>query len=113
VFQTGAGKQLVQRAVCLMDRGKGVQLKIDILQAGYSNMEEGQGGGGGDEAKPESVPSFTEALNAFQTMKSFMYSHIITKIDEANIISTGSLLFNLKRTGATKQMKINDVLKKK
>jgi hypothetical protein len=36
-----------------------------------SNAKEGQSGGGGDnEAKPEPVPSFTEALNSSETMMS-------------------------------------------
>jgi hypothetical protein len=56
--------------------------------------------------------SFTEALHAFESMRAFMYDHI-TKRNQANIINIESLLFNLKRKGATKQMKINDFLKKK
>jgi hypothetical protein len=32
-FKQAYRKQLVQKAVCLMDAGKGVQLKIDILRA--------------------------------------------------------------------------------
>jgi hypothetical protein len=57
-------------------------------------------------------PSFTEALHAFQSKKAFMYAHDITKRDQANIVNIESLLFNLKWKGATKQMKINDFLKK-
>jgi hypothetical protein len=40
-------------------------------------------GGGGDdsEAKSEPVPSFVEALNAFETMTAFMYAHDFTEID--------------------------------
>jgi hypothetical protein len=60
---------------------------------GGSCMGEVQGGGGGgdddDEAKPEPVPSFTEALNAFESMRVFMYAHI-TKRDQANIVSIES-----------------------
>jgi hypothetical protein len=37
-----------------------------------------------------------------------MYAHDITEI-----VNIESLLFKLKRKGATKQMKINDFLKKK
>jgi hypothetical protein len=37
----------------------------------------------------------------------------ITKQDQANIVNIESLLFNLKWKGSTKQMKINDFLKKK
>jgi hypothetical protein len=83
-----------------------------------SCTEEVQGGGGGgggnddDEAEPEPVPSFMETLRAFESMTVFMYAHI-TKRDQANIVNIESLLFNLKRKGATKQMKINDFLKKK
>ena len=43
-----------------------------------SSMKERQGGGGSgddDEAKPKPVLSFTEALNAFETMRAFMYAH--------------------------------------
>jgi hypothetical protein len=62
-------------------------------------MEEVQGGGGDDddEAKPKQVPSFTEALRAFESMGAFMNAHDITKRDQANIVNTGSLLFNLKK----------------
>jgi hypothetical protein len=58
-------------------------------------------------------PSFTEALRAFESMRAFMYAHITTKRDQANIVNIESLLLKLKRKGATKQMKINDFLKKK
>jgi hypothetical protein len=78
-----------------------------------SSMEEGHGGGDDKEAKPEPVPSFTKALNAFETIRAFMYAHDITETDQANIVSIESLLFNLKRKGATKQMKISDLHKKK
>jgi hypothetical protein len=73
----------------------------------------GGGGDGGDEAETETVPNFTKALCAFESMRAFMYAHDITKRDQANIVNIESLLFKLKRKGATKQMKINDFLKKK
>jgi hypothetical protein len=57
-------------------------------------------------------PSFTKALRAFESMRAFMYAHDITKRDQANIVNTETLLFKLKRKGATKQMKINNFLKK-
>jgi hypothetical protein len=44
-------------------------------------------------------PSFMEALRASESMRVFMYAHDITERDQANI---ESLLFNLKRKGATK-----------
>jgi hypothetical protein len=66
-----------------------------------------------DEAEPEPVPSFTEALRAFESMRVSMHAHDITKRDQANIVNIKSLLFNLKRKDATKQIKINDFLKKK
>jgi hypothetical protein len=72
-----------------------------------SSVQEVQGGSGDDD-KPKPVPSFTESLNALETMRAFVYAHDITEIDQANILSTESLLFSLKREGATKQMKIND-----
>jgi hypothetical protein len=79
-----------------------------------SCVEEVQGGGDDDdEAKPEAVLSFTEPLHAFESMRAFMYAHDITERDQANIIIIESLLFNLKSKGATKQMKINEFLKKK
>jgi hypothetical protein len=78
-----------------------------------SSMEEGQGGGDVDEAKPKPVPSFMEALNVFETMRVFIYAHDITEIDQANIVSIQILLFSLKSKGATKQIQINDFLKKK
>jgi hypothetical protein len=58
------------------------------------------------------VVSFTKALNAFETIRAFMYAHDITDIDQANIISIESLLLIVKRKDATKQM-ISDFLKKK
>jgi hypothetical protein len=58
-------------------------------------------------------PGFTEALRAFESMRAFMYAHDITKRDQASIVNIESLLFMLKRKGATKQMKINDFSKKK
>jgi hypothetical protein len=42
-----------------------------------SCMEEGQGDG--DEAESEPVPSFTEALYAFESVRVFIYAHDITK----------------------------------
>jgi hypothetical protein len=54
-----------------------------------------------------------EALLAFESMRAFMYAHDITEGDQADIFNIESLLFKLKRNGATKQMKINDFLKKK
>jgi hypothetical protein len=59
------------------------------------------------------VPGFTKALNAFQTMRAFMYADDIIDIDQADILSIESLLFSLKRKGATTQMKISDFLKRK
>jgi hypothetical protein len=76
-------------------------------------VQGGGGGGDGDEAEPEPVPSSTEALCAFESMRVFMYAHNITERDQANIVNIENLLFKLKRKGVTKQMKINDVLKKK
>jgi len=77
-----------------------------------SCVEEEQGGGGydGDKAEPEPVPSFTEALRAFESMRAFLYALDIT---ERNIVKIESLLFSLKRKTATKQMKIRDIFKKK
>jgi hypothetical protein len=57
-------------------------------------------------------PGFTEALRTSDSMRAFMYAHDITERDQANIVHIESLLFNLKRKGATKQIKINDFLKK-
>jgi hypothetical protein len=57
-------------------------------------------------------PSFTEALRAFESMRAFMYAHI-TERDQVNIVNIESLLFNLKWKDSTKQIKINDFLKKK
>jgi hypothetical protein len=71
-----------------------------------SCVEEVQGGGD-DEAEPEPVPSFTEALYGFESMRAFMYAHDIPKWYQANIVNIESLLFNLKRKGATEQTKIN------
>jgi hypothetical protein len=80
-----------------------------------SCVEEGQGDGGDDddEAEYEPVPSFREALCAFESMRAFMYAHDITERDQANVINIERLLFSLKRKGATKQMRINDFFTKK
>jgi hypothetical protein len=79
-----------------------------------SCVEEMQSDGGddGNEAAPEPVPSFTEALRVFESMSAFMYAHNITKRDQTNIVNIERLLFSLKRKGAAKQM-INEFLKKK
>jgi hypothetical protein len=65
------------------------------------------------ENRSTSQQSFMETLRAFESMRAFMYAHDITERDQANIVYIESLLFNLKRKGDTKQMKINDFLKKK
>jgi hypothetical protein len=52
-----------------------------------------------------------EALHVFETMRAFMYAHDITERNQANIVNI-ERLFNLKRKGATKQMRINDLFKK-
>jgi hypothetical protein len=41
-----------------------------------------------------------------------MYAHDITERDQTNIVDIESLSLKLKRKGATKQMKINDLKKK-
>ncbi|KAJ9574700.1 hypothetical protein L9F63_008135 [Diploptera punctata] len=61
-----------------------------------------------DEVKSEPVPSFAEALQEFETMRWFIYSHITTEKELLNIVKYHSLLFNLERKGANKQLKIND-----
>jgi hypothetical protein len=63
-----------------------VEEMCGVLGSG-SCVEEVQGGGGGggdDEAEPKPVPSFTEALCAFESMRVFMYAHDITERDQAN-----------------------------
>jgi hypothetical protein len=64
-----------------------------------SCVEEGQGDGGDDdnEAESELVPSFTEALRTFESMRAFMYAHNIANRDQANIINIERLLVSLKR----------------
>jgi hypothetical protein len=80
-----------------------------------SCVEEVQGGHGDDDdtVEPETVPSYTEALRVFESMGVFMYAHDITDRYQANIVNIESLLFSLKKKGATRQMKSNDFLKKK
>jgi hypothetical protein len=70
-----------------------------------SYMEEVQGGGGGDddEAEPESVPSFTEALCALESMRAFMYAHDITERDQTNITIIESLKFEKERCYQTNE----------
>jgi hypothetical protein len=77
-----------------------------------SCVEEGEGDGGDDEAESEPVLSFMEALHAFESMRALMYAHNITKRDQANIVNIEMLLVRLKRKGAAKQMRINNVFKK-
>ncbi|CAG2060943.1 unnamed protein product [Timema podura] len=53
-----------------------------------SCLVEGQDSGEDDnEAKPEPVPSFTEVLYAFETMRAFVYGHDVTEKDQANIVN--------------------------
>jgi hypothetical protein len=52
-------------------------------------------------------PSFTEAFCA-----AFIYAHDITKRDQANIVNIEMLVFSLKMKGATKQMRLNDFVRK-
>jgi hypothetical protein len=59
-----------------------------------SCVEEVQGGGDDDEA------GFYGSTS--ESMRVFMYAHDITKRDQADIVNIGSLLFKLKRKGATK-----------
>jgi hypothetical protein len=55
-----------------------------------------------------------EALHAFETMRAFMYACKFTKRDYMNINDDERLLFSLNgKSAATKQMRINDFLKKK
>jgi hypothetical protein len=53
-----------------------------------SCVEEVQGGGSDEnsEAELEPVPSFTEALRGFESMRAFMYAHDISERDQANIL---------------------------
>jgi hypothetical protein len=77
-----------------------------------SCMEEVQdGGGGGDDVKPETVLSFTEALRAFESMRVFMYAHI-TERDQANTVNIESLLFNLKRKVLLNKRRLMTLLKR-
>jgi hypothetical protein len=54
-----------------------------------SCVEEGHGDGGDDddEAESETVPSSTEALRAFESVRAFIYAHDITERDQANIVN--------------------------
>jgi hypothetical protein len=58
-------------------------------------------------------PGFTEALCVFESMRVFLYAHDITERNQANSVNIESLVFKLKKKDTTKQMKINDFLKKK
>jgi hypothetical protein len=63
-----------------------------------SCVEKGQGDGGDDdEAESEPVPSFTEALRVFESMRAFTYVHDVTERDQANTVNIERLLFSLKR----------------
>jgi hypothetical protein len=54
------------------------------------------------------VTHFTSCFHLVQ----YAVYHVFER-DQANIVNIESLLFSLKRKGATKQMKINNFLKKK
>jgi hypothetical protein len=55
------------------------ELSACVVGSG-SCVEEGQGyGGDDDEAESEPVPSFTEALHAFESVRAFIHAHDITK----------------------------------
>jgi hypothetical protein len=55
----------------------GVEEMCGELGSG-SCVEEVQGGGG-DEAEPEPVPSFREALRVSESIRAFTYAHDITE----------------------------------
>jgi hypothetical protein len=60
-----------------------------------SCVGEGQGDDD-DEAESEPVPSFTEALRAFQSMRVFMYAHDITSRGPVNTVNIETL-FDFKK----------------
>jgi hypothetical protein len=95
------------RVPCLEDM-------CDVVGSGNC-MEEGQSDGDDDdnEAESEQVLSFMEALCAYVTMRAFMYAHDIIRRDQESIIINERSLSSLKRKGATKQLGINDLFKKK
>ncbi|KAJ4426949.1 hypothetical protein ANN_26748 [Periplaneta americana] len=65
------------------------------------SMEEGQvDSDDNDEVDPKPVPSFQEALSAFEIMRVFIYAHEIADRDQVNIINIEKLLFSLKSKGA-------------
>jgi hypothetical protein len=85
-----------------------------VVAGSGSCVEKRQGDGGGhdDVAQSEPVPSFVEALRAFETMRAFMYAHDITERDQANIINIERLLLRLKGKDTAKQRRVNDLFKK-
>jgi hypothetical protein len=60
-------------------------------------VEEVQGGGD-DEAEPEPVPSFTEALHGFESMRAFMYAHDIASTNYATACPDTSMNDSKRRT---------------
>lgn len=48
------------------------------------------------ETEPQQLPSFAQALSAFETVRTFIYSHEISETDQNNIINLENLLFKLK-----------------
>jgi hypothetical protein len=69
------------------------------------------GGGDDDEPEPEPMPSFTEAFNVYEPMRTFIYAHNITKRDQAKIINIENVLFNFKRNVAAKEIRLMIILK--
>lgn len=63
-----------------------------------------------DEAEPTPVPSMSDAITAFETVRTFIYAHEITEKDQKNVVNLENLLFNLKNERIT-QHKITDFLK--
>ncbi|GFU18976.1 hypothetical protein NPIL_381651 [Nephila pilipes] len=50
-----------------------------------------------DEAEPTPVPSLSEAITAFEIVRTFIYAHGIIEKDPKNIINLKNLLFNFKK----------------
>ncbi|GFT24376.1 hypothetical protein NPIL_634271 [Nephila pilipes] len=48
-----------------------------------------------DEAEPTPVPSQSDAITAFETVRTFLYSHESTEKHQKNVVNLENLLFNL------------------
>jgi hypothetical protein len=61
-----------------------------------------------DENEQNMVPSFTEAYEALEKVKAFVYAHSVTDADRENILRLEKSYFQLRQNSAKKQKTVYD-----